>query len=564
MSHRTDMRTGGQLLVDQLKIQGTDTVFCVPGESFLAVLDALYDTRGQIRLIVCRHEGGAAYMADAYGKLTGRPGVCFVTRGPGASNACVGVHTAYQDSTPMILFVGQVARSDYERQAFQEVDLRRMYGQLAKWVAQIEDPSRIPEFVARAFALTTSGRPGPVVLSLPEDMLREETMAADAGSYQIVQAYPGVSELRQVREMLAHSKRPIMILGGTTWTSQAVADIMAFAESNRLATATTFRRQDRFDNLHPCYAGDLGISPNPKLAAQVKAADLVLGVGTRLGEAATDGYKHLSVPRPEQKLVHAYMGAEELGRVYQADLPINAGMPAFAAAARALEPVDSSEWAADTEAAHREYLDYSKPVPNPGTLQLAEIITTLREQLPPETIVCNGAGNYSGWVHRFWRFRRYGTQLAPTSGSMGYGVPAAVAATIVYPDRPVLSFSGDGCFLMNGQELATAMHYGLKPIFFVINNGMYGTIRMHQEREYPARVSGTMLTNPDFAALGRAYGLHSQMVERTEDFADAFVRARNAGRAALIELRLDPEAISTRISLSKLRELSLAKLGVKP
>lgn len=464
----------------------------------------------------------------------------------------------------MILFVGQVARSDYERQAFQEVNLRRMYGQLAKWVAQIEDPSRIPEFVARAFALTTSGRPGPVVLSLPEDMLREETMAADAGSYQIVQAYPGVSELRQVREMLAHSKRPIMILGGTTWTSQAVADIMAFAESNRLATATTFRRQDRFDNLHPCYAGDLGISPNPKLAAQVKAADLVLGVGTRLGEAATDGYKHLSVPRPEQKLVHAYMGAEELGRVYQADLPINAGMPAFAAAARALEPVDSSEWAADTEAAHREYLDYSKPVPNPGALQLAEIIATLREQLPPETIVCNGAGNYSGWVHRFWRFRRYGTQLAPTSGSMGYGVPAAVAATIVYPDRPVLSFSGDGCFLMNGQEIATAMHYGLKPIFFVINNGMYGTIRMHQEREYPARVSGTMLTNPDFAALGRAYGLHSQMVERTEDFADAFVRARNAGRAALIELRLDPEAISTRISLSKLRELSLAKLGVKP
>ncbi len=564
MSRRTDMRTGGQLLVDQLKIQGTDTVFCVPGESFLAVLDALYDTRGQIRLMVCRHEGGAAYMADAYGKLTGRPGVCFVTRGPGASNACVGVHTAYQDSTPMILFVGQVARSDYERQAFQEVNLRRMYGQLAKWVAQIEDPSRIPEFVARAFALTTSGRPGPVVLSLPEDMLREETMAADAGSYQIVQAYPGVSELRQVREMLAHSKRPIMILGGTTWTSQAVADIMAFAESNRLATATTFRRQDRFDNLHPCYAGDLGISPNPKLAAQVKAADLVLGVGTRLGEAATDGYKHLSVPRPEQKLVHAYMGAEELGRVYQADLPINAGMPAFAAAARALEPVDSSEWAADTEAAHREYLDYSKPVPNPGALQLAEIIATLREQLPPETIVCNGAGNYSGWVHRFWRFRRYGTQLAPTSGSMGYGVPAAVAATIVYPDRPVLSFSGDGCFLMNGQEIATAMHYGLKPIFFVINNGMYGTIRMHQEREYPARVSGTMLTNPDFAALGRAYGLHSQMVERTEDFADAFVRARNAGRAALIELRLDPEAISTRISLSKLRELSLAKLGVKP
>ncbi len=559
MSKRSGMRTGGQLLVDQLKIHGTDTVFCVPGESFLAVLDALYDARDEIRLIVCRQEGGAAYMADAYGKLTGRPGVCFVTRGPGASNASVGVHTAYQDSTPMILFVGQVARSDYERQAFQEVDLTRMYGQLARWVAQIEDPRRIPEFVARAFTLATSGRPGPVVLALPEDMLREETVAADAEPYKIVQAHPGASELARMREMLAGAKRPIMLLGGTTWNSQAVADITAFAEDNRIATANTFRRQDRFDNLHPCYAGDLGISPNPQLAAQVRAADLVLSVGTRLGEAATDGYKLLSVPRPEQKLVHVYMGAEELGRVYQADVPINAGMPAFAAAARTLRPVDSSGWAAATEAAHRAYLDYNKPVPNPGALQLAEIIASLREQLPPETIVCNGAGNYSGWVHRFWRFRRYGTQLAPTSGSMGYGVPAAVAATIIYPERPVLSFSGDGCFLMNGQEIATAMHYGLKPIFFVINNGMYGTIRMHQEREYPSRVSGTLLTNPDFAALGRAYGLHGEAVERTEDFDGAFKRARNAGRAALIELRLDPDAISTRISLTKLRELSLAK-----
>ena len=564
MSTRTGIRTGGQLLVDQLKIHRTDTVFCVPGESFLAVLDALYDARGEIRLIVCRQEGGAAYMADAYGKLTGRPGVCLVTRGPGASNACVGVHTAYQDSTPMILFVGQVARSDNERQAFQEVDLRRMYGQLAKWVVQIEDARRIPEFVARAFALATSGRPGPVVLALPEDMLREEAMAADAEPYKIVQASPGASELGHMREMLVHAKRPIMILGGTTWTAQAVADIMTFAQDNRIATATTFRRQDRFDNLHPCYAGDLGISPNPKLAAQVGEADLVLAVGTRLGETATDGYKYLSVPRPEQKLVHAYMGAEELGRVYQADLPINTGMAQFAAAARALKPVNPSGWAAATEAAHQDYLDYTKPVPNPGALQLAEIIPTLREQLPPETIVCNGAGNYSGWVHRFWRFRSYGTQLAPTSGSMGYGVSAAVAGTIVYPDRPVLSFSGDGCFLMNGQEIATAMHYALKTIFFIINNGMYGTIRMHQEREYPTRVSGTMLTNPDFAALARAYGLYSEMVERTEDFDGAFARARKAGRAALIELRLDPEAISTRISLSKLRELSLAKQVVKP
>jgi acetolactate synthase I/II/III large subunit len=559
MNLRPAMRTGGQILIDQLKIHRADTVFCVPGESFLAVLDALYDAQDEIRLIVCRQEGGAAYMADAYGKLTGRPGICFVTRGPGASNACVGVHTAYQDSSPMILFVGQVARSDYERQAFQEIDLRQMYGQLAKWVAQIEDPRRIPEFVARAFTLATSGRPGPVVLALPEDMLSQEVMADDAEPYKIVQAHPGPMELARMREMLAHAKRPIMLLGGTTWNVQAVADLTAFAEANRIPAANTFRRQDRFDNLHPCYAGDLGISPNPKLAAQVKAADLVLGIGTRLGEAATDGYRLLAPPRPEQKLVHVYMGTEELGRVYQADLPINAGMAEFAAAARALRPVDSSAWAMATEAAHREYLDYNAPLPNPGQLQLAAIIASLRERLPPNTIVCNGAGNYSGWVHRFWRFRQYGTQLAPTSGSMGYGVPAAVAATIVLPDRPVLSFSGDGCFLMNGQEIATAIQYGTRPIFFVINNGMYGTIRMHQEREYPARVNGTTLTNPNFAALGQAYGLHGERVERTEDFDGAFERACNSGRAALIELLLDPEAISTRINLSKLRELSLAK-----
>jgi acetolactate synthase-1/2/3 large subunit len=536
----------------------------VPGESFLAVLDALYDARLEIRLVVCRQEGGAAYMADAYGKLTGRPGICFVTRGPGASNACVGVHTAYQDSTPMILFVGQVARADLERQAFQEVDVRRMYGQLAKWVAQIEDPRRIPEFVARAFTLATSGRPGPVVLALPEDMLREETAAEDAEPYKSVQAGPGAAEMERMREMLTSAKRPIMLIGGSTWNAQAVADLTSFAETNRLPTVNTFRRQDRFDNLHPCYAGDLGISPNPKLAARIRAADLILSAGTRMGEAATDGYTLFSIPRPQQKLIHVYMGVEELGRVYQADLPINAGMPQFAAAARMLTPVDSATWAAATESAHQEYLDYGQPVPNPGALQLADIIASLRQQLPSDTIVTNGAGNYSGWVHRFWRFRRYGTQLAPTSGSMGYGVPAAVAAAILYPDRTVLSFSGDGCFLMNGQEIATAMHYAVTPIFFVINNGMYGTIRMHQEREYPSRVSGTNLTNPDFAALGRAYGLHGETVERTEDFASAFARARASGRAALVELRLDPEAISTRISLSKIRELSLAEKAARP
>ena len=551
-------RTGAQILVDQLRIHGIDTAYCVPGESYLAVLDALYDVQEQIRLVVCRQEGGAAYMADAYGKLAGRPGICFVTRGPGATNASVGLHTASQDSTPMILFVGQVERAFLERGAFQEVDFGRMYGQMAKWVVQIDHPGRIPELVARAFVLATSGRPGPVVVALPEDMLREQATVADAIPYKTVQASPDAADMARLREMLMTSRRPLMLLGGSTWTTQAVRDIAAFAEANRLATASTFRRQDRIDNLHPCYAGDLGIAPNPKLAARVLEADLIIAVGSRLGEVVSSSYTLFDVPRPKQRLVHVHMGAEELGLVYQAALPINAGMVQFAAAAKALAPVDSSAWIASTEAAHREYLEYSTPVHNPGALQLAEIIAGLREQLPPNTIVANGGGNYAGWVHRFWRYREFGTQLGPTSGSMGYGVPAGVAAALAHPERTVLSFSGDGCFLMNGQEIATAIHCGAKPIFFVVNNGMYGTIRMHQEREHPGRVIGTALTNPDVAALARAYGLHGETCERTADFAAAFERARKSGRAALIELRLDPEVISTRTTLSKIKETSRA------
>jgi acetolactate synthase-1/2/3 large subunit len=554
----TRPRTGAQILVDQLLIHGVETAYCVPGESYLAVLDALYDTREQIRLIVCRQEGGAAYMADAYGKLTGRPGICFVTRGPGATNASVGVHTAYQDSTPMILFIGQVARPFLERGAFQELDFERMYGQMAKWVVRIDDPGRIPELLARAFTLATSGRPGPVVIALPEDMLREEAAAVDAAPYKTVQASPGAAEMARLREMLAAAERPMMLLGGTTWTAQAAGDITAFAEANRLATASTFRRQDRIDNLHPCYAGDLAIGPSAKLAERVREADLIIAVGSRLSEIVSSSYTFFDVPRPRQSLVHVHMGVEELGRVYQAELPINAGMVNFAAAARALKPVDSSAWGASTEAAHSEYLEYSLPVSNPGALQLAEIVSSLRDQLPRDTIVANGGGNFAGWVHRFWRYRDFGTQLGPTSGSMGYGVPAGVAAALAHPERTVLSFSGDGCFLMNGQEIATAVQYGAAPIFFVVNNGMYGTIRMHQEREYPGRVSGTALTNPDFAALAHAYGLHGETCERTADFASAFERARKSGRAALIELRLDPEAISTRTTLSKIRETSLA------
>ena len=558
-------RSGGQILVDQLKIHGVETAFCVPGESFLAVLDALYDARNQIRLVVCRQEGGAAYMAEAHGKLTGRPGIAFVTRGPGATNASVGIHTAYQDSTPAILFIGQVARGDQEREAFQEIDYRRMYGPLAKWVAQIDDPSRIPEMVAHAFTLATSGRPGPVVLALPEDMLREPAAVADASPYRSVHAHPAAGDMAQLRKLLAAAKQPLLLLGGSTWTAAAVADITAFAEANRLAVATAFRRQDRFDNLHPCYAGDLGIGPNPRLLSFFAESDLLIAVGPRLGEMTTGGYSLLAIPRPQLKLVHVHAGAEELGRIYQAELPINAGMVPFAAAAKALPPVDSTAWAAASAAAHEHYLAYTAPVASPGALNLSELVAAMCQALPPDTIVTNGAGNYAGWVHRFWRYREYGTQLAPISGSMGYGVPAAVAAALAHPERTVLSFAGDGCFLMNGQELATAVQHGAAPIFLVVNNGMYGTIRMHQEREYPARVSGTGLRNPDFAALARAYGAHGEKVERTADFAAAFARARQAGRAALIELSLDPEAITTRTTLSKIRETALAaNAGKKP
>jgi len=560
MSEPAKTRTGGQILIDQLVIHGVDTIFGVPGESYLAALDAMYDARDRIRLVVCRQEGGAAYMADAYGKLTGRPGICFVTRGPGATNASIGLHTAFQDSTPIVIFIGQVPRGFAEREAFQEIDFRRMYGPFTKWVAQIEDAARIPEFVAHAFTLASSGRPGPVALVLPEDMLCDRVAVADAARYQVVQASPGTDQMERLREMLAAARRPIMLLGGSSWSTQAVHDIGAFAAANRLATATSLRCQDHFDNLHPCYAGDLGIAPNPKLHSTFENADLVLAIGPRMGEATTGGYTLFAVPGPRQKLVHVHAGSEELGRVYQAELPINAGMPQFAAAAKLMRPVDSSAWAAQTETMHQDYLAFGNPIANPGEVQLAEIVASLRDQLPPDTIVTNGGGNFTGWVHRFWRFRELGTQLAPTNGSMGYGVPSAVAAALVHPDRRVLSFSGDGCFLMNGQEIATAHQYRVAPIFFVINNGMYGTIRMHQERDYPSRVIGSDLVNPDFAALARAYGLHGETVKRTGEFPEAFKRSLKSGRAALIEIQLDPEALTTRTTLSGLRE-SLLRAG---
>jgi acetolactate synthase-1/2/3 large subunit len=500
-------------------------------------------------------------MAEAYGKLTGKPGICMVTRGPGATHAAVGVHTAKQDSTPMILFIGQIGREMRDREAFQEVDFRAMFGPLAKWAAEIDDARRIPEYIARAFAVATSGRPGPVVLSLPEDMLTDEVDVEDAAPYQPVQASPHPSDMERLRGLLAAAKQPLMILGGGTWNLAATKDIVAFAEANTLATGVAFRCQDYVDNRHPCYIGDIGVGVNPKLAERVKSADLLIAVGTRLEETVTSGYTLLEVPRPKQRLIHVHPAAEELGRVYQADLPILAGMPQFAAAARALKPIDKPAWRGWTESARADYQAALELPKVPGALDMGVVVKHLRDTLPDDAIITNGAGNYAVWVHRFHQYKSFKSQLAPTSGAMGYGVPAAVAAKLVHPERTVVSFNGDGCFLMCGQELATAKQYGVAPIFVVVNNGMYGTIRMHQEREYPTHVWGTDIQNPDFVALAKAYGAHGELVERTEEFVPAFERAKAAGKAALIELRLDPEALTPRASLSQIRAAALAKQG---
>jgi acetolactate synthase-1/2/3 large subunit len=551
-------RTGAQLLVDALLTHGADTAFGVPGESYLAVLDAMYDVKDRFKFVICRQEGGAANMADAYGKLTGRPGLCFVTRGPGATNAGVGIHTAFQDSTPVILFIGQVGSDVAEREGFQEMDYRRMYGQMAKWVAQIDRADRVQEMVSHAFHLAVSGRPGPVVLALPEDMQTAIAPMLNTARYQRVAAHPGGADLAKARDLLAQAKRPLMLVGGGGWTKQASEDIQKFAAANALPVAASFRGQGVFDNRLPQYIGDVSVGLNPKLQERIKTSDLLFVVGPRLGEWTTAGYTLVEVPRPRQKMIHVHPGAEELGRVYQADLLINAGMPEFAAAAAALAPVKPA-WEACTKEARADYEAWQQPPAAPGALNLSEVMVWLRGRLPPETIVTNGAGNYAVWVHRFYRYCGFQTQLAPTSGAMGYGVPSAVAAKIVHPERPVVSFSGDGCFLMNGQELATAMAQKLKIVFLVVNNGTYGTIRMHQEREYPGRVSGTDLHNPDFAALARAYGLHGETVERTADFAAAFERAWAAPQAALIEIKTDPDAITPRTTITAIRAEAAAK-----
>lgn len=552
-------RTGGQILIDQLRRHGVDRVFCVPGESYLAALDALHDVASEIEVIVCRQEGGAAYMAEAYGKLTGRPGICFVTRGPGAANASVGVHTAFQDSTPMIILIGQVARDQAEREAFQEIDYRRFYGEITKWTAQVEAAARLPELVSQAFHRAVNGRPGPVALALPEDMLTEVATVPDALPYARARQGVGAADLAALREALAAAHRPLMVLGGGGWSAQAVADMRAFAEVWALPVAASFRCQDLFDNTHPNYAGDLGIAAGAGLLGHVREADLLLVVGARLGEITTGGYALIDVPTPKQRLIHVHPGAEELGRVYHAALPVNASVAGFAQAAAGLAPPGDLPWREWTAAAHAAYEGHLRPVMTPGAVQMAQVMEWLRGHLPADAILTNGAGNYASWVHRFYQYRQFRTQLAPTNGSMGYGTPAAIAAKLTCPERSVVAFAGDGCFLMNGQELATAVQYGAKIIVLVINNGMYGTIRMHQERHYPGRITGTALHNPDFAALARSYGAHGELVTTTDAFAAAFRRAESAGLPAVIEIRLDPEALTLRMSLTEIRTEALRR-----
>ena len=560
----------GHLLVDCLLAQGVTHAFGVPGESYLAVLDGLYARREQIDFITCRQEGGAAFMAEAHGKLTGRPGVCMVTRGPGATNASIGVHTAFQDSTPMLLLVGDVASDCRDREAFQELDYGSFFGPstkgFAKRVERIDDANRIPEYVARAFATAMNGRPGPVVLVLPEDMLTQLTDATPLPRVEAVQAWSDPGSLRTLREMLLKAQRPFVIAGGGGWTPQSAQALQRFAENWRLPVGNAFRFQDTFDNFHPLYAGDVGIGLNPKLAARIQASDLIIAIGPRLGEMTTGNYTLLQAPRPKQKLVHIHASAEELNRVYQADLAIHATMNAAARSLEVLTAPLTLPWEAWTASANADYIANLEPTKwqgLAGDIDMPAIIELLQKHLPPDAVLTNGAGNFASWLHRFYQHhglaKGHKTQLAPTVGAMGYGVPAGIAAAIT-TGRVAFTIAGDGDFLMNGQELATAVKYGAKSIIVLLNNGMYGTIRMHQEREYPRHPSGSSLNNPDFAALARAYGYAGVRITHTAQFEAELLAALERKEGTLIEVTLDPEVISTRTTLSAITQHALTRV----
>ncbi|GAB5389679.1 MAG: thiamine pyrophosphate-binding protein [Alphaproteobacteria bacterium] len=551
---QTGQMTGGDILIQSLLANDVDHIFCVPGESYLAALDSLHDVEEQIKLVICRQEGGAAVMAEAHGKLTGKPGICFVTRGPGATNASIGVHTAHQDSTPMLLLVGDVARDQRDREAFQEVDFHRMFGALAKHVERCDDAGRLAEYVNRSLHIAQQGRPGPVVLTLPEDMLTDVVPQSLPLRCRPAVTEPGSHALKEMIELLGRAEKPLALVGGGGWTPDGVQALRRFIEVQQLPVSAVFRRQDLINNVDEMYVGDLGIAPNPDLAQAVQDSDLLLVIGPRLGEMTSSGFSLFDIPGDGKRIIHIHPGADEIGRLYEPRLGIPANLNAFAGAAERLAPARSEGWPEWTASLRTSYEGWQAGGRCEGPVNLIKVVEHLRDTLPRDCIITNGAGNFASWVHRYHHYRSFPGQLAPTSGAMGYGLPAGIAAAITMPDRRVVTVAGDGDLMMSVQELATAAQYNARLIVLVFNNGMYGTIRMHQEREYPGRTSGTTLANPDFVALAQSFGGKGWLVTDTSDFAPALEEALAHDGLSLIEVQADPDAISPGTTLSALRK----------